>query len=102
MSDVKTAVRIIIALMCFYGAVNGQILNRRQMILQRQQKQLDQQQDILESQFLTQVWSLQSFSVHSQLILQFYNSGESCARHQTNLADKSRSPGQHFQRKPFA
>lgn len=69
MSDVKTAVRIIIALMCFYGLVNGQILNRRQMILQRQQKQLDQQQETLESQFLTQVWVHQSFSLQSQLIL---------------------------------
>lgn len=58
MSNVKTAVRIIIALMLFCGAVNGQVLNRRQMvILQRQQKQLDQQQELLEKQLLSQVCS---------------------------------------------
>lgn len=56
MSDLKTLVRIIIALMCFYGAVNGQIVNRRQQLsLQRQQRQLEQQQEQLEKQLLSQV-----------------------------------------------
>lgn len=67
MSTVKTAVRIIIALMCFYGAVNGQILTRRQMVLQRQQKQLDQQQEQLETQLLSQVL-ISSFGLQSRLI----------------------------------
>lgn len=56
MSNVKTSVRIILALLCFYGAVHGQTLTRRQqMNLQRQQTQVDQQQELLEKQLLSQV-----------------------------------------------
>lgn len=61
MSDWKTLVRIIIALTCFYGAVNGQIVNRRQQVnLQRQQKQLNEQEEMLEKQLLFQV-SMRNF-----------------------------------------
>lgn len=55
MSDLKLLVRIILALMCFYGAVNGQINRRQQMNLQRQQNQLNEQQEQLEKQLLSQV-----------------------------------------------
>lgn len=42
--------------MFIVGIVNGQILNRRQKaILQRQQKQVNQEQDILEKQILSEV-----------------------------------------------
>lgn len=61
MGNVKTLVRIIVAMMCLYGIVNGQILTRRQMVLQRQQKQLDQQQELLEKQLLAQVSVLVRF-----------------------------------------
>lgn len=56
MSVLKMVVRIILALMCFYGATNGQIVNSRQQVnLQRQQKQLNEQQEQLEKQLLSQV-----------------------------------------------
>jgi hypothetical protein len=57
MNKAKVFVQILVSLICFYGVVNGQILNRRQQaLLQRQQKKLDQQQETLEKQLLTQVW----------------------------------------------
>jgi ATP/ADP translocase len=56
MSDVKTLVRIVIALICLHDVVSGQTLTRRQqLMLQRQQKQVDQQQETLENQLLAQV-----------------------------------------------
>lgn len=56
MTRTKTVVRILVSMICFYGAINGQILNRRQQaLLQRQQTKLDQQQETLEKQLLSQV-----------------------------------------------
>lgn len=57
MSDVKTLVRIVITLICLHGIiVSGQTLTRRQLRLQqRQQTQVDQQQELLEKQLLSQV-----------------------------------------------
>lgn len=56
MTRTKTVVRILVSIICLYGAINGQILNRRQQaLLQRQQTKLDQQQETLEKQLLSQV-----------------------------------------------
>ena len=56
MTRTKTVVRILVSMICFYSAINGQILNRRQQaLLQRQQTKLDQQQEALEKQLLSQV-----------------------------------------------